>query len=347
MLREFGTWYGRQMSALLPSLAAPRAVAPNGLVVVAEPGRADSPAVRFVMRRKGREVALDRFVLDAAGLVAARSALSGRRTAPAFLRVPGGALLERIVTLPLAAEASLNSVVNYELDRYTPFAADEVFWSAQVRSRDRNQGRMQVAVSLVPRAALAPLLSALHSLGIVPLALEGQVSGGVERSVKLQVESFERARRRARRLGWAASGVCAALALVAIGLPFLRQSAARDAIDARIASLQPRMNEAESIRQALAARGAGSDAIAAEQTQVADTLQTIAALTQILPDDTFLTALVLQKRAVTIEGQSANAARLIGGLSNDPVIHNAAFAAPVTRNDAGADLFSIKAEVRP
>jgi general secretion pathway protein L len=347
MLQEFARWYGRQMAALLPSLAAPRETAPNGLVIAAEMARPEAPAVRFLVRRAGRETALDRFTLDAGGLSAARGALSGRRLAPAFLRLPPGLLLERTVTLPLAAEPSLERVVHYELDRYTPFAADEVFWSAQVRSRDRAQARMQVAVTLVPRATLAPLLAPLRALGITPLALEGQVAGGFLRRVPLAVEAAERKARRARRVAWAAAAGCFVLALVAIGLPFLLLSQTQAAIEDQVAALQPRMTQAEAIRQSLAARGAGSDAIAAEQAQVADPLQAIAALTQILPDDTFLTALVLQKRDVTIEGQSANAARLIGLLSNDPVIRNAAFAAPVTRNDTGADLFSIKAEVRP
>lgn len=153
--------------------------------------------------------------------------------------------------------------------------------------------------------------------------------------------------RRERRVLMALGGACAALAVAAVALPFLRQSRAAEVVEQRIAALQPSVTEAEALRQKLAAQAAGSDAIQREQALVGEPLEAIAALTQILPDDTFLTALGLQKRQLTIEGQSANAARLIGSLSTDPVIRNAAFAAPVTRSDSGADLFSIKAEVRP
>jgi hypothetical protein len=46
-------------------------------------------------------------------------------------------------------------------------------------------------------------------------------------------------------------------------------------------------------------------------------------------------------------GRSAGAARLIGLLSADPTIRDAAFAAPVTRADSGGvDAFSIRAELR-
>jgi general secretion pathway protein L len=82
------------------------------------------------------------------------------------------------------------------------------------------------------------------------------------------------------------------------------------------------------------------------RTAPADVLRTLAAVTRILPNDTFLTDFSLRNRQMTLSGQSASARRLITGLSADPAIRNAAFAAPITRIEgATADLFSIKAEV--
>ena len=194
---------------------------------------------------------------------------------------------------------------------------------------------------------MAALLTSLQSFGLVPATIEGQVVGGQGMRLLALGQRDERRARRQRRALFATGGLCAALALGVIGLPFLRQAQASAEVEARITALQPALTEAERFRQRLSAEAAGSDAIQAEQALVGEPLQAIAALTQILPDDTFLTALVLQKRQLSIEGQSANAAKLIGSLSVDPVIRNAAFAAPVTRSDGGADLFSIKAEVRP
>jgi general secretion pathway protein L len=345
MLIEFVTWYGRQMSGLLPSFAGRDAAGANALVAELERLPPAPLAVRLLVRRRNAETALGHFALDGAGLVAARAALAGRRLRDVVLRLPRGALLERSVGLPLAAEASLERVIHFEIDRYTPFAAEEVFWAAHVRTRDRVQGRLQAAITLVPRQAVQPVLEALAGLGLRVGLLEGDVAGGDER--RLPVAPRDERRERRQRVRLVAAGTLAAvLAAAAVAVPFLRQSWAIDALDARIAALQPSLAEAETLRQRLTARQAGSDVVASEQLQVGDALQTIAALTQILPDDTFLTGLVLQKREVSIEGQSANAARLIGLLSGDPVIRNAAFAAPVTRNDTGSDLFSIKADVR-
>jgi general secretion pathway protein L len=69
---------------------------------------------------------------------------------------------------------------------------------------------------------------------------------------------------------------------------------------------------------------------------------------RILPDDTFPTDFSLRDRHFTISGRSASAPRLITGLSADPMIRNAAFAAPVTRIEgASADAFSIGGDIAP
>jgi general secretion pathway protein L len=144
-----------------------------------------------------------------------------------------------------------------------------------------------------------------------------------------------------------AGAACAVLALVAAGLPFWLQARASDAVDERIATLRPRVDEAEALRKRMIAAAEGSDVIGAERARVGDALRAIATLTDILANDTYLLGLTMQKRLVTLEGQSAAAAKLLTTLSADPTVRNAAFAAPVTRGESGADLFSIRAEIAP
>ena len=58
------------------------------------------------------------------GAALGRAMLASRRAPAAVLRLPPGLVLERQVTLPLAAEQGLDRVVRYEMDRFTPFAAE-------------------------------------------------------------------------------------------------------------------------------------------------------------------------------------------------------------------------------
>lgn len=276
----------------------------------------------------------------------ARRLLGGRRFPATVLRLPAGYALEREVTLPLAAEQGLERVVTYEMDRFTPFAAEEVFWSCTVERRDRAQGKLTLSIALVPRLRLMPMIEVLAQLKLVATVIESIALDGGVRHIALGEPDMRRQRWRRGGMIAGAAG-CGALAVVAAGLPFLLQSQARDAVETRIAALKPKVAEAEALRRRITASAAGSDAITSERARLGDALQTVATLTSILGDDTHLIGLVLRQRQVTLEGQSAAAAKLITSLSSDPMIRNASFAAPVMRSETGADLFSIKAEVAP
>jgi general secretion pathway protein L len=342
MLNEVVSWWAQQMLELVPPRFRRRASGPANAIVVA--WRDDG--CELLVRRDHRDTALGRFAQDEAGLRAARALLGGRRAPATVLRLPAGYVLERQVTLPLAAEQGLERVVRYEMDRFTPFAADEVYWSCAVQRRDRAQGKLTLAIALVPRLRLLPIIEALAQLQLAVTVIESVGSGGGALQIALGQPNLRR--QRWRRGGLIAAGAaCGALAVVAAALPFVLQGQERDAVEQRIAALKPRVSEAEALRQRIAAASAGSDAITSERVRLGDALQTVATLTKILGDDTHLIGLVLRQREVALEGQSAAAAKLITSLSSDPMIRNASFSAPVTRSETGADLFSIKAEVAP
>lgn len=344
MLNEILSWWAQQMLDLVPARWRRAESGPAHALVVAW-DEADATA-ELLLRRDRREASLGRFTLDEAGLRLGRAMLGNRRAPATVLRLPAGFLLERQVTLPLAAEQGLDRVVRYEMDRFTPFAADEVFWNCAVLRRDRAQGKLALGIALVPRARVLPMIEALAQIKLVPGLLEVAAPGSAVRRIPLGEPDLRRERLR-RRAFAVAAGACGALAVVAAGLPFLLQSRAVGTMEARIAALKPRVAEAEALRRHMAAAAAGSDAITSERVRVGDALQAVASLTDILGDDTHLIGLVLHQRQVTLEGQSAAAAKLITSLSADPMIRNAAFAAPVMRSETGADLFSIKAEVAP
>jgi general secretion pathway protein L len=126
----------------------------------------------------------------------------------------------------------------------------------------------------------------------------------------------------------------------------VRQSFDISAATARLDSLAPRMREVDALRRRISGAGAGGDAVANEQRRLGDVLEALAAITELLPDDSHLTEFTMRERKMTLSGQSASAPRLISALSSDPRIANPAFTAPVTRADNGhSDVFSIRADL--
>ncbi len=343
MLREFLAWWARQLLSLAPQhLAARDPQRENALLAEIQPA-----ALTLRMRRRAREDALGRFTLDEAGMRAMRAALAGRKPAAVVLLLPAGQVLEQAVALPLAAERDPERVLQYEMDRLTPFTPDEVYWGWTVARRDRARGKLHLSLLLVPKAGLLAHVSALERAGAAPTVLEAAGPAGAPLRIILRQEPSARERWRRRGLA-AAATACAVLAMVAAGLPFVQQSRAFSTVEARIAALRPQVDQADALRRRIAAIAGSNDVIAAQRERVGDALAVVAAVTEILPDDTFLTDLQLQSRTLTLTGQSAAAARLIAALAADPAIRNPTFTAPVTRNEAGkSEGFAIRAEVGP
>lgn len=355
MIRDVLSWWSRQMLDLVPAyFARPDPSAAGALLVEPLGGGA-----RLLRRRGGEETLLDTIALrrsqpgdpldpaDAASLQAALVAAgtdAGSRLV--LLRLPPGAALQRDVTLPLAAEAGLDRVLAYEMDRLTPFTADDVFFAWEVLRRDREAGRLMLRLSLVPRAPLLPLLAALRDAGVDAQAIEipGRPGGGRLRIPLAHMRPASA--RRERRLLLSAAAGCAALALLAILLPFVLQAVASSRLDGRIALLQPRVRVVQALQHRIAGSSAGSDLVAAERRRLGDALQVLASVTRVLPDDSYLSDLTLRQGQLTISGQSPGAAKLIPVISADPAFSAPAFSAPVTRIEGqNTDLFSIRAGV--
>ncbi len=356
MLGRFLGWWVRQLAGLIP--AGWRSPETGGAETVISLGLDDAAApeaVIAVQSRRGEEV-LCRAALDEAGVAAARVLLERRRRpARTVLRLPGAALLEREVALPLAAEWDLLAVVGNDLDRLTPFRPEELVWTAEAIGRDRARGRLLLRLSFVPRALFAAWLPVLARVGLVPEQIEvarpnGRgTTGKAERRAYLRLaldrrEGAERQER--RRLRLAAACVCV-LALSAVVLPFVRQSLAERALSVRMAALRPQVAEVLALRSRIGSAAEGADAISALRAAIGDPLQALAILTRILPDDTWLESFTLSHRQLAITGRSARAARLIGLIAADPLLRDPAFTAAVTRAPEGGDEFSIHAELAP
>ena len=349
MATSFLAWWLRQLSGLLPQAWRPAVSAVNddagdSIMLALDEGRlpGDAQTLDVARRRGKRLIGLGRFTLDAAGLASLRAAIGSGRHGPVRLLLPPGHVLEQPVSLPLQAERGLETALRWEMDRLTPFPADAVFWTWRIIQRDRARGQLNLRLVLVAKVAIQPILEALAAAGLTPARLEAIGEPG--RTISL---SGRRAAPR-RPVLLASVALCFGLAVFVIVLPFVRQQAELDRLEARVADLRPRVEAADALRRRVNDRAASADVVAAEAARVGNTMQILAVLTDLLPDDTSLYELTLRDRVLTFTGQSLQAARLIPALAADPAIRNPVFSAPVTRNElTRTEAFSIRAEIRP
>ncbi|WP_422864841.1 PilN domain-containing protein [Endosaccharibacter trunci] len=365
MIRDALVWWSDQMLDLVPARFTRPDPSEAGALLV-EP---QLDAVRLSLREAGTERVIEIPALrradpvlagtegdpaqiepaDADGFVRVVNAVLGpKRAMPVLLRLPADAVLRRDVVLPLAAEAGLDRVLAFEMDRLTPFSAEELFFSSTITGRDRATGRLFVRLALLPRAPLRPVLSLLAAAGTEAQAIEVPASGG-EPALRIPLAHEAPVSARRQRLSLRAGfGACAALLLLAIVLPFVQQQWALNQADRRIAALRTPVQAVQALQNRIDSGAAGALLVRAERARLGDTLSVLAAVTTVLPDDSYLTDLALRQGELTISGQSPSAARLIPAISAVSAFTAPAFTAPVTRIEGqGQELFSIKAGIAP
>jgi general secretion pathway protein L len=308
MLGEFFEWWGGELAALIPErMRQWFAAAPQYHVIPLSAGLGKTlPA----MKKPGRLLV----------------GLEPRH------------VLEKHLTLPLAAERELDRILAYEMDRETPFDENEVYWRGFVTARNRARGQIAVRLVLVKRSLPARLLQRLGEAGTGAAGLLVGSAAPYEIPLSHAVPS---ATARFLRIANVPALGCAALVLLAIATPFIRQSLAFADIDRRIDAVTPVAEQVAALKSRLS--GTGADAVIdSQRAALGDPLGLLAAVTDALPDDTFLDTITMHRRQVSLSGQSSAAAALIPRLAADKAFREPGFSAPVTRTPGSAeDSFTI------
>ena len=95
-----------------------------------------------------------------------------RRRRPLTVRLSDELGLHKILDLPLAAKDDLDQMLRLEMDRLTPFRADEIYFAHRVLGSDARNRRLSVELQLAPKREIDRVLEAARSFGVVPERIE-------------------------------------------------------------------------------------------------------------------------------------------------------------------------------
>ena len=206
LFREFFDWWCAQLADLLPQELRRSALGTGDALVITPIGplQQRAEAVAVYQRHSGKESPLGHFALGAIGM-ADLPRMAGRTT---LLRLGEADVLGKTVSLPLAAERELDQALAFEMDRETPFTAEELYWTHRVIEADRQNGRLSVRLWLIQKASLDPLLTDLAAVGIRPSRAE--IADGPDKGTYLPLNGDgTRKHHTSHRLLWPAAACCA------------------------------------------------------------------------------------------------------------------------------------------
>lgn len=251
-----------------------------------------------------------------------------------ILRLDPREVLHRRITLPLAAEENLREVLGFEMDRYTPFTCDQVYYDHVIAGRDPEHGTLHVELLAVPRRHLGEVIKRLGEAGLAPSIMdvapqEAGWSPGFNLLPQEQRGQYVRPNTRWYRLGVALLIVLTALA---VGIPLVQKQRMIHGLERAVDQAREAAQAVYDQRKTLDELLARSRYLSHQKTHRAAVIDVLEVLTRLLPDDTWLDRFELRGGQIKIQGESKAASSLIPLIEAAPLFRNVSFAAPVTHN---------------
>lgn len=339
--------WGRRM------LAAWRAVLPASLrpLLQGEKGRLlldrDGGTLRIAVESPGQEQLLGQVPLDDPALVAELGRRIADSPAPAWLMLPPSAVLRRTLALPAAAEGRLREVLVHEIDRQTPFPADQVCFEGRVVGRDAASQGVKVELLVLPRVRLDQELQALGSLASALAGADVRGEDGRALGVNLLLPAHRsRGSDPSRRLNLALVGIAAVALLLALGLVRFNRAEALQSLRADVEAANLQVREVRLARNQLVAKVEAANFLAGRRAESPTMLELLDDLTRRIPDDTSVDKLSVENGRIVMIGQSRAAPALVGLLQASPLLVEPALTGAVQADPrTGRDRFTLTANV--
>jgi general secretion pathway protein L len=254
-----------------------------------------------------------------------------------YFAIPAQEVLQRALSLPAVVAENLRQTLAFELDRYTPFRPDQVYFDYRLGEASNAGGTLCVDLAVVQRSVLEQHVAGLAVRGIkvsgVVLADDFGKRGGSYRNL-LPSASIPKSRsgglkRKIIRISLSTfSVVVLAAALV---LPIWQKRSAAIALIAPVAEAKAAAKEADALRDRLDRLSADHNFLPSKKWDGYSAVRIIDELSKLLPDDTFLMQFDFDGKTVQITGETGSSTSMIEAIEASPMFKDVAFKSPTVK----------------
>lgn len=343
-------WWLSELSAMASSVLSGASRATMERRVLVEISGAQVTFSRVATGDVVKAGQLDMTSLDAAGQkLAFQSELNKivRQKAEIALCLEPGQALRKKLSLPLAAEENLRQVVAFEMDRHTPFKADQVYFDYRFARGDK---QLEVSLVVAPRVVVDERLSQLAAWGAQVTAV--RVADDVTDAAPWNLLPTER-RQKDRNTWFSRRNIALASGAVvlfcaALALPIWQKREIVLALHLPLDKARQQAAVAEGLRHQLEAQLAEYNYLLDKKRELPPVVAVLEDVTHVLPDDTWVQQFDLKSKEMMIQGETASSSKLAGLFEQAKTLHNANFRAPLTKGQGvNSERFQLAAETRP
>jgi len=254
-------------------------------------------------------------------------------------------VLHTKVTMPLAAETNLRQALAYEMDRHTPFRAEEVFFACHNLNRDREAGQLHFELYVTQREAVEAQVEQLKRLGLPPTGVDVTTSNG-PLGVNLLPEAMRyHVINQQARINWAIGAVAVFLMVFVMAQSLWLREHQVKVIGEAIDNVRAEAMIVQQIRKQIDDASEAAGFLQSRRIVNGYKVEILAELSSILPDDTYLDRLSMHETTTQMQGKSGNAQSLIELINNSPHFENASFRGPTRLdNRSGKEIFDLNAD---
>jgi general secretion pathway protein L len=254
-----------------------------------------------------------------------------------ILRLTGQDAIQKELSLPAAAKENLYQVVAYELDRYTPFKAEQVYFAVKPLGGINEPGQIRVMLILTTKEALDGLYEDIKAMGLSPFFADYEGSANnldhLDDSYNLLPERLRKKTAKVPRLINSALITLTCLLLVAvIAMPVWFEYQTVNALQLKADALEKDAKKVKALQSEVDAMIDETRHLIAEKSATPEVIVMLNTLSSLIKDDTWLSYAQYSDGHLQIQGESPAASTLIAVLEASELFVNARFASPVTQD---------------
>lgn len=237
-------------------------------------------------------------------------------------------VLTRPIVLPTNATTNINEILSFELERKTPFKKTQVYYDYFLTD-DINESQINITLFISTREKVKPFLSTLKDIGIklnilthdpkLPINLLASESDTIKPSQYDRHLTF--------------TGIVFLICcLTALYIPLFKMDKDIQTLKTKLVQLKKEAIILAEEENLLKSNEHKQNFLAQKKKQQIDELLIIKTLTELLPEDTYLTRYIHKQGELQLQGESSSASELIEKIENSEHFYNTQFRSAITKN---------------
>lgn len=351
-LVRFWRWWSEELLALMPQWLRQSGVnAANSLLIEITPQA-------IVLHRRLQGVLTEQGRLELQSVEPAANGIAfqalftrlHRKGENVALLLADTQFLVKRIELPSAALENLRQVLSFEMDRHTPFKAEQVYFGFRTLHQDNSRKRITVNLIVAPRPLVDNHVELLTRWGIpVQAVYIAGPENGDDGAINLLPNSYRAIESTGLgKLNLGLSLLALVLAMVAILIPVWQKRQASIELIPLVESAKQQATATETIRHEQEKLAAEYNFMLDKKEKIPPVIVVLDELSSLLPDDTWVQQFSLKGKELQIQGETGSSSKLIALLESSRIFHNSSFRAPLTKGvTPNSERYQLAAEFKP